>query len=299
EVNVHKNKFVSRVESSLLNLNKESSNIRTLDREFKNIAAKLDNNFKNLSAKLDKVQNYRKGHLEIDERREDIEKKYEKKFDQLEEKLAAEKRKYATVLTEFSQEIKNAKKERERVVKLKEDVNKMIDIVKNEVERETDQLSEDEEHMLKTEQTARKILNQIEEAQVEIEKVHTEFKGSRQDLTKMEGGFLGDVKNMKQGDVEKIGAYKESKELVAKIKAFFDKSKDIETMILNAEKEDRELKKHFEAMVRKVKAFNVAAQHSAPEIKAMHEELQQIETKKKDLTSKLGKLKNLMRSLVE
>jgi predicted nucleic acid-binding Zn-ribbon protein len=106
---------------------------------------------------------------------------------------------------------------------------------------------------------------------------------------------------MSKGDIEKIGPYAESKQVIDKFKRFFDRTKEVEDIIQSAEKEESELRDLFEKMVRKADAFSVMT--SAPEVRgeveSLRKSLQEIESRKTLLASQLKKLRSLVRSVIE
>ena len=127
------------------------------------------------------------------------------------------------------------------------------------------------------------------------------MKTSRKQLSDMEKEFIQDIRSLEEGKLDKVGAYRDAKEMIRKIEAFFDKTKEMEELIHAAEKEERELREHFAKMARKASAFSVLSK--APDVKKeledLHGELKAIEERKSLLGGQLKRLRTIVRGIMK
>jgi predicted ArsR family transcriptional regulator len=306
-----KEEFLRRVDSSINALARDHEEIKLIDSEFREIKSLLGENFSKLNKKLEKLQDFRKSHKDIELKKKEIEEEYEKKVRAVEAKLADEQKQYAQIIAGIEEELEKIRKERDMIAEMKSsekelqsrmgEINHMIEQAKQSIEKENAQLELDEKRLNSSEDLARKIKDEMKLNSKVLGQVSEQVKVSRKDLEKLEREFIHDVESMSKGDIEKIGPYAESKQVIDKFKRFFDRTKEVEDIIQSAEKEESELRDLFEKMVRKADAFSVMT--SAPEVRgeveSLRKSLQEIESRKTLLASQLKKLRSLVRSVIE
>ncbi|MBN1544276.1 hypothetical protein JW898_02325 [Candidatus Woesearchaeota archaeon] len=310
-VKEEKELFMKRVESSINSLARDHEEIKLIDCEFKNIKGVLESNFSKLHRKLEKLEDFRKSHRDIELKRKGIEDGYGKKIGEMEGRLKKEQKEYHDVLDSLNQELEQIKKERESLTQMRAsekelqskvgEINHMLEQVKKEIDKENQQISVDEERLKRSEDIAKKVKQEIESDSKELEDLSRQVKISRKELDALENEFVKDLDSLGKGDLEKIGSYKDIKQLIEKFKSFFDQSKEVDLLIQSAEKEDTELSEHFAKLLKKAQAFSVMT--SAPEVKKeveeLHKELEAIESKKALLASQLKKLRAAVRSVIK
>ena len=306
-----KDAFMRRVESSINALERDHTEIKLIDSEFKEIKSLLEKNFLVLGKKLEKLEDYKKSHREIDERRKEMEDEYESRINEVEKRLKKEHIQYAQVMEKLDAELEKVHDEQAKIETLKgsgkqlrtsvSEINQMLDQIKKEMEKEDEQLDLDAERLKKSEEAAKRIKESVAESANELDDITKKVRESRKELEKMEKDFLKDVESIQKGDLKKIGPYKETKEVLEKFKGFFAQTKEIETLIHKAEREELEMRDHFQKLAKKVGAFSVVT--SVPEIKKEMEglasELREIETRKDLLASQLKKLRTVVRAVVK
>jgi chromosome segregation ATPase len=228
----------------------------------------------------------------------------------MESRIKAEQAEYSRVLAAVTEEAERLRKEKEEVSGLKDvekqllskvgEINDMVEKVRGELKRGNEQLAADEKRLLASEETAKHIKRDIESSSKELEELSKGMKESYKELEAMEKEFAANLECLSKGELEKIGAYSEGRQLAEKFRAFFSKTREIEGMIARAEKEEGELKRHFDALVRKARAFSVVA--SMPDVKkeiaSLQGELMAAEERKSALSAQLKKLRGLVRSVV-
>jgi len=310
-VREEKDEFMRRVESSINALERDSEEIKLIDSEFKEMKSILQDNFSKLCNKLDRIKDYRKAHSEIESKHEDVKEEYEKKLKDIDSKVKEGRSEYDKVTSIINEEADRLKREKAEVEGLKssekelqskvDEINKIIMHVRRELETGNQVLAADEKRLKASEETAHRVKEEIESSSKELDSLSKQVKGSYKELDSMEKEFISNLESLDKGDVEKIGAYCEGKKLADKFKKFFGKTKEIEQLIHNAEKEEEELKEHFETLVKKAKAFSVLA--NIPDVKKeiveIHEELAAVEERKKLLSVQLTKLRGLVRSVIK
>lgn len=304
-----KEDFLRRVESSINALERDHEEIKLIDSEFRKIRGVLQENFNQLSSKLEKLEDFRKSHSVIESKRRDIEKEYDKRLVELENQLAKDHKDYESIISSIEQEMAKIGKERQNIDQMKGaekelegkvgEINRMIETVQKNIDKSNEQLEIDEKRLAKSEASAAAIKEHIEKSSKELDVVTKEVKESHKALREMETGFIKDLESLQRGDLNKIGPYKESKQLVEKLKTFFEQTKDLDDMILKAETEEEKLKEEFNKLIKKAQAFSVMTGSSEvkKELSAIREELVEIEKRKGVLGTQLKKLRNLMRSL--
>jgi chromosome segregation ATPase len=304
-----KESFMRKVESSLNSIERDSEEIKLIDSEFKEIKGVLEDNFTKLNKKLEKLDDFRKSHRDIELKRKEVEEGYEKKINALEQKLRKEQDEYHAVMKSVEDELRTIKEERDKVSSMNEtekqlrskvaEINRQMEQVRREIEKENEQLLIDEERLKKSESAAKSIREAVSAGTKELESVNESVKKSRIEIERLENEFTEDIERLGKGDLEKIGAYKESKELVDKFRSFFSQTREIEDLIHKAEKEEDEIRSHFESLAKKVAAFSIIT--SEPDIKAqmdgLRKELAEIESRKSLLSSQLKKLRSIVRSV--
>ncbi len=310
-VKEEKESFMRRVDSSINALQRDHDEIKLIDSEFQQIKSMLEDKFSKLHKKLDQLEDFRKTHKEIGGKVQDLESDYENKLKEMDKRLKKEEKEYHDVMQDVEDELKEIKSEREKLEKMKttekelesrvDEINRMIGQVKKEIDKENEQLEIDEKRLDASQKTAEQLKKEIESTSRELGGLSDQFKSSRKEIESMEKDFLKDIESIKKGDLSKVGPYRESKEIVDKFKKFFDKTKEIEGLITRAEKEESELKEHFEKLAKKVQAFTAVT--SVPEIKkemsSLQDELKEIEKKKSLLGGQLKKLRGFVRSVLK
>ena len=306
-----KEDFMRRVESSINALQRDHEEIKLIDSEFRKIRSLLEDNFSKLSKKLEKLEDFRKSHREMEMKRKEIEQSYEKKINDLERKLKDDHKEYEKIIASVEAELERIGDEKKHLDQMKasekelegkvSEINQMISQVKSEIDKGNRQLDIDEERLKKSEESAKKIKDHIQASSKELDSVADQVKGSHKELRSMEQEFIKDVESLGRGDLQKIGPYKESQELIKKFRTFFTSTKQVEELILNAEKEEDELREHFEALLKKAQAFSVMT--SAPDVKkdldSLRKELLAIESRKTLLGTQLKKLRGMMRAVAK
>jgi chromosome segregation ATPase len=305
-----KEDFVRRVDSSINALQRDHEEIKLIDSEFRKIRDLLENNFEKLNKKLNALEDFKKSHHEIERKKREIEEEYEGKILKLESNLKNEQKDYEKVMAAVETELETIKKEREKIDSLKDsekkmgakvaEINRMIEQIKKEIEHENDQLDLDDERLDKSEESAKRIKAELDASHKEISHVTDKIKASRKEFEKMEKELVRDLESLGKGQLEKISSYKESKQVVDKFKQFFRQTDEVEALIHKAEKEESDIRDHFEKLAKKVQAFRVIT--TVPEVKkemvSLHKELVEIEERKALLATQLKKLRNAMRSVV-
>lgn len=305
-----KDAFVLRVESSMNSLERDGEEIKLIDSEFKQIKDILEKRFSQLSKKLGMLEDFRKSHREIGSKCNELESEYDKKLNEIDKRMGKEDKKYHAALAGVDAALSNIRAEKETVVRLKSaetelqskvnEINRLIENVHTEIDHENKQLDIDEERLDVFERTAKSIRKEIESTSKDLEGLSKQFKSSRKELEGMEHSFMKDIESLKKGDVENIGPFKESKEILLKFKKFFSQANEVEGLIHNAENEEIELHDHFQKLSKKVRAFSAVT--SVPEIKDemgdLHDELVEIESKKRMLANQLKKLRNFVRTVI-
>ncbi|MBU2561146.1 MAG: hypothetical protein KKD17_02530 [Nanoarchaeota archaeon] len=310
-VREEKDEFMKRVESSINALARDREEIKLIDGEFKQIKDLLESNFSRLHKKLEKLEDFRKSHRTIELKRKGLEDDYGKKIKEMEDKLRKEQKEYHDLLDSLDQELEQIKKERESLTQMRAsekelqskvgEINRMLEQVKKEIDKENQQISVDEERLKRSEGVAKRIKQEMESDSKGLEEISRQVKVSRKELEALEKEFVKDLDSLGKGDLEKIGSYKDSKQLIDKFKSFFEQSKEVDKLIQGAEKEEDELSEHFGKLIKKAQAFSVMT--SAPEVKKeiedLRKELEAIESKKALLASQLKKLRAVVRSVVK
>lgn len=306
-----KEQFLNRIESSVNALARDHDEIKLVDSEFQKIKGLLEENFSKLSKKLEKLEDFRKSHRELDMKRKEIEDEYEAKISAVEEKLKKEQKQYQDLIASMGHELDEMKKEEQHLDSMKKSekelesqvthINGMLDQVRKEIKNGNAQLEADEARLKKNEDVAKKVKSEIESDSKEIDEVSAKLKESHKELTLLEKEFFKDIESLGKGDLNKIGAYKEGKELIERFQKFFTQTKEVDRLIVDAEKEEADLRNEFDKMLKKARAFSVVT--SVPEIRKelgdLQEELKVIESKKSLLSNQLKKLRSAMRSVVE
>ncbi|MBW2966932.1 hypothetical protein KY362_00440 [Candidatus Woesearchaeota archaeon] len=299
-----------RIESSINALQRDGDEIKLIDSEFQRIKSLLQENFKSLSKRMDQLQDFRSAHRDIESRQREFEREYEDRLKRLDAQLKSEQAGYKSAIEEVEHELESIRKEKEELSQMRAsehqleksvaEVNHMLGTLRAEIETKNKQLDIDEQRLKKAEEHAAKVKDEIISGSKELDAFAEQMKKSHAEIDALEKAFLKDVENITSGRMENVGAIKESKELVAKMEQFFSKTREIEEMIRRTEKEEEELKAHFEKLARTVQAFTAVA--SAPQIKnemdALKAELSEIERRKSLLSDKMGKLRQVVRAIV-
>jgi len=310
EVKEQKEDFANRVESSVNALERDFDETKLIDSEFRKMKDALQDNFAKLSDKLEKLEDFRKTHRQIEMKSQELENAYSKKINELDDHLSADQKRYEEIMSSIESEVGKLQKEKDQLEQMKSsekvleskvgEINRMLSQIRSEIDKSNEQLSVDEERIKKSAELAKRIKDDLASTSKDISEMSSRVKSSRKDLEVMEKEFLKDIEKLGSGDLDKIGPYKESKELMNKFQMFFNQTKEIEKMISEAEAEEQDLRKEYESLIKKVKVFSALS--SVPEInkdfEEMHKELAQIEVKKSILSDHMKKLRNILRSVV-
>ncbi|MFC1741321.1 hypothetical protein ACFL3V_02190 [Nanoarchaeota archaeon] len=306
-----KENFIRKVESSINALSRDREEIKLIDSEFKHIKRILEDNFSKLNKQLGSLEDFRKGHKGLEAKKREIEDEYEGKINELESRLKKDQKRYTETFQAVEGEIDAIKKEREHLEVLQEsenklrskvsEIDKLISHVRKEIDKGNEQIELDEERLDRSEKHAKEIRDELNTSAKGLVEMSKQVSISRKELEKMERDMLKDIENLSRGDLDKIGSYKESKQVIDKFKKFFSQANGVESLIEKAEKEEDELKEHFENLVKKVHAFSVVT--SIPDIKkdmnSLKKELAEIESKKSTLGTQLRKLRTVVRAVVK
>ncbi|NQU79179.1 hypothetical protein HQ545_05415 [Candidatus Woesearchaeota archaeon] len=310
-VKEEKESLMRRVESSINSLERDHEEMRKVDYGFKAIKTVFEESFKKLSVKLDRLENYRKSYHVIHQKRKVIEDEYEHKIKFMEQQLEKDRKAYGRFLKDVESEMETIKNERKNVDSLKkaekqieskvDEINKILDQVKSEIQKGNIQLDDDEKRIAKSELAAQQVRKHVEEGSKNLDSVSKDMQATKKDLEKMEKEFINDVGSLDKGELKKISAYRDGKQMIGKFKKFFAMTKKAEDMMHSAEKEEGQIMDAYEGLSRKVKAFSVVA--SLPEIKkqmtSLKTDLKKIEDKRSHLSTSMRNVSKFVKSIVK
>ena len=311
EAKGEKEDFLRRIESSVNALDRDRDEVKLVSSEFSRIQSLLENNFETLKKKLEKLDDFRKSTSEIDVKEKEIERTYEKRLDELESKFRKAHSDHEKVLKQVQAEIDSIKGDAQNLLLLQKsqkdlqvkvsEAHKMLDKVESDILKENEGLTSDMERVAASNDAAEKIKKEISSGASELVSVTKALKASREEFRKMESEFRKDLELLGKGDITKVGAYKQSRELMDKFQKFLAQSKDMKELVKSAEKEEAELRKHFVTLVRRAQMFQVVAK--SPKLKndiaELGKELENIDAQRSTLSAKLRKLRMFMRSVVK
>jgi len=107
-----------------------------------------------------------------------------------------------------------------------------------------------------------KVKDDIASSSADLKKVKSELKKSCDEFKKLGDEFKNDLDLLKKGDLHKIGAYKESKEIIDRFEKFLSKSNEVKEAVKDAEKSELELRKHYDLISKQLQTLRVITSSS-------------------------------------
>ncbi len=296
EVSADALEYDQKIEKYLKKLEEDHTEMKEIDTEFRQITDNIDKNFSALSKKLGIVTDYRKEHTEIDKRRSELENKYQEKLDVLEKRLLQEKKEYIRALADVQTGEDMLEEEQENIQKIRNQIDRMLELIKSELDRQTKKLQMNEEIILKGSARALRIKRDIQSTTEELDRVEDQVDKSKKQLEDMEEKFLDDMRRLSTKQLSRLGDG-ESRELIEKIELFFIQAKKIHELISMTEKEETRLKQDLGGLQNKVKAYKKVAPSTETKkmILRLEGEVEEVEKKQGILSKQLGKLRQMMK----
>jgi chromosome segregation ATPase len=306
EYDSKKEAFVRKVDTTLKQLEAETEDFETIKKQYYALKDQIGDQIDAIKEEVDQLRHYEELKKSIDQ---DILKQkvdYQKTLDEVHARISQEERRYTKIFDEIVAE--NAKLKGERLeftdIKREEDelmkrVDALQDImksVKSRLESQSQTVTSHEERLAKLRELAERLQQEIgEKKEKEIEPLVKISKDQEQRILRIQNEIVEKIKKRR----DDMQVFKGEAETVAhRFEEFFQKQAKTESKLKELEQAKQEMKNELNDLIRKAKAFDIAAQgaDTNAHIKALEGKFRQFDEKRGIFARHLESLKAIIMS---
>lgn len=299
-----KEAFTRKVDATLKQLENETSDFESIKTQYYSLKDQIGDEIDVVKEEIEQLRHYEELKKSIDQ---DILKQkidYQKTLDEVHVRIVAEEKRYGKILEEIGAENKRLTAERNEFVDIKheeDDLTKRItalqEILKSVSTRltgQTQEMKSHEERLLRLREVAEKLQKELlEKKEKEIEPMLKVSKDQEARITRIQDEIVQKVKQ-RRDELTKVEG--QSHEIAKRFEDFFQKRARTESTIKELEKAKAEMKEELSDLIKKAKAFDLAAKgaDTNAHIKALEGKFQEFDKKRGAFATKLEKLKSII-----
>jgi len=295
EFSEKKKGFVKKAEVSLSLLNKETSNLNNVKKEFDIIKKDLGFDIDNIKSELEDMEKYEHLKIDLDKQIEDQKSSSLEKINTLSNKFEMEKKKYKDVLIEIKKEKENLEIEKIQAQSLEESEKQILQKMKSLgdfIDKVKESVHEEEEKVLISEKNIKKLENMADEliARVEIEKktVESMIQESNDQEQKIRELQESIIKKIMEKEQKLSGV----KNVSDRIRNLFNEKMTVINFIEKINSDRNELEKDLLGLIKKAKSLQLSSNSSD-----LKKEIENIENTFNEFDIKKGLFENQLKKL--
>jgi chromosome segregation ATPase len=304
EYEAKKEAFTRKVDATLKQLENETEDFESIKTQYYSLKDQIGDEIDAVKDEIEQLRHYEELKKSIDQ---DILKQkveYQKTLDDVHTRILSEEKRYTKILEEMGQESSKLKAERNEFLDIKreeEELVKRIDAlqeilksVSSRLNTQTQSVSAHEERLTRLRSLAENLQKELAEKKTkEIEPLLRISKDQEQRILRIQDEIVSKVKQRRDSMQSFQG---QSDEIAKRFEAFFQKRAKTETTIKDLEKSKQEMKEELNDLIRKAKAFDLAAKgaDTNAHIRGLETKFQDFDKKKSIFAQKLEKLKNII-----
>jgi chromosome segregation ATPase len=304
EYEAKKEAFTRKVDTTLKQLENETEDFESIKTQYYALKDQIGDEIDAVKDEIEQLRHYEELKKSIDQ---DILKQkveYQKTLDDVHTRILSEEKRYTKILEEMGQESSKLKAERNEFLDIKreeEELVKRIDAlqeilksVSSRLNTQTQSVSAHEERLTRLRSLAENLQKELAEKKTkEIEPLLRISKDQEQRILRIQDEIVSKVKQRRDSMQSFQG---QSDEIAKRFEAFFQKRAKTETTIKDLEKSKQEMKEELNDLIRKAKAFDLAAKgaDTNAHIRGLETKFQEFDKKKSVFAQKLEKLKNII-----
>jgi chromosome segregation ATPase len=304
EYEAKKEAFTRKVDTTLKQLENETADFESIKTQYYALKDQIGDEIDAVKEEIDQLRHYEELKKSIDQ---DILKQkveYQKTLDEVHTRILTEEKRYAKILEEMGQEntklkaerteFLDIKREEEELVKRIEALQEILKSVASRLNTQTQSVSAHEERLSRLRSLAESLQKELTEKKTkEIEPLLRISKDQEQRILRIQDEIVNKVKQRR----DSMQTFQGQSETIAKrFEAFFEKRAKTESTIKDLEKAKQEMKEELNELIRKAKAFDLAAKGSDTNahIRDLEGKFQEFDKKKGAFAQKLEQLKNII-----
>jgi hypothetical protein len=296
--------FTRKVDATLKQLENETADFESIKKQYNALKDHIGDQIDAVKEEIEQLRHYEELKKSIDQ---DILKQkvdYQKTLDEVHLRIVAEEKRYSKLIEEIAKENDVLKLERQEfgdIKKEEDDLMKRIDalqeIMKSIASRlggQSQTVAVHEERLLRLRELAEKLQHEISEKKVkEIDPLLKISKDQEGRIMRIQDEIVAKIKQRRDNMEEFRG---QSEEVAKRFEVFFDKQARTEATLKELEKAKVEMKEELTELIRKAKAFDLAAKgaDTNQHIRDLETKFNTFDEKRSSFGKQLEKLKSII-----
>jgi chromosome segregation ATPase len=299
-----KEAFTRKVDATLKQLENETADFESIKKQYYALKDQIGDQIDAVKEEVEQLRHYDELKKTIDQ---DILKQkvdYQKTLDEVHLRISAEEKRYAKLLEEISSENEKLKAERSEFGDIKreeDDLAKRLDAlqevmksVSGRIASQSQSVTLHEERLVRMRELAEKLRIELtEKKQKEIDPLIKISHDQEQRIQRIQDEIVSKIKQRR----DSMQAYQgEAEEVGKRFETFFNKQMKTETLLKDLEHAKAEMKEELNDLIRKAKAFDLAAKgaDTNAHIKELEGKFKEFDEKRSGFATQLEKLKSLI-----
>lgn len=290
DFHAEKENMVRKAESEIAYLDHESDVLDVLKKNFAELKSSFGSEFDKAKAEIAKLEQYSKMKTQLAEEIQKQKTDFDKNIKLMNSELSKDELAYKDIL--LGMDRKNA--EGTKIITEEKSMEKKFLEIEKELKEEHARLDRAENDLSQFSKKADEIRKDIDKKKNSLDEYKKE---SDNYIVKLEEKQKSMIAMVKEYEKTIADASKKGTDISTKFTDLLSKKEKAEKIILNLEKEQASLRKSFDELIIKMKAFETAAkkQNVAQSISEIHDKFNELEKKKSDFKKDIDELYSLFK----
>ena len=299
-----KEAFIRKVDSTLKKLESETADFETIKKQYYTLKDDIGDEIDAVKDEIEQLHHYEELKKSVDQ---DILKQkveYQKTLDDIHQRVLSEEKRYQKILSEIHDENSKVQAERNEFSDIKReegDLQKRIDAlqeilnsVKTRLTSQSQSVETHEERLTRLRSLAEKLEDELSDKnKKEIEPLLRVSKDQEGRILRIQDEIMQKIKERR----DKMVAFEsESSQIMKRFEDYFDRRTKTESTLKELEKSKVEMKEELNDLIKKAKAFDLAAKgaDSNNHIRELEGKFQDFDKKRTYFAQQLDKLKGII-----
>lgn len=300
----HKDLFVRKVKTALVNLDQETISLDEIKERFEELKQKMESRASHVKDELEQLEKYDDIKKNIDAEMAKQEELFHQKILELHKVVEREQRRFKDVISGISGEEKRLNEtklkmatlqEQEKILKNKLDQYRdLIDKIKEEVNSDDKTINVSQDHVTNLTKQATEIEQKIQAKKETITQLITESKEHEEKVLDIQKAIIRKLKEKKDFLTRDMS---KTTDIAQEFNAFLAKKSAMEQTIAKIDKERDALRKELKELTKRALLFDISSRSTtvSEHIKGLEQKLEEFNKKRNNLSRTLEKLVSLVR----
>jgi chromosome segregation ATPase len=304
EYDSKKEAFTRRVDATLKQLESETADFESIKTQYYSLKDQIGDEIDQVKDEIEQLRHYEELKKSIDQ---DILKQkvdYQKTLDEVHQRVLVEEKRYSKLIDEIGEETKklkaeagefsDVKREEDELTKRIDALQDIVKSVKSRLSGQADAVKVHEERLVRLRDFAETLENDIKERKVkEIEPLLKVSRDQEGRIMRIQDEIVAKVKQ-RRSELQEV--QDQSEEIAKRFQTFFERRAKTESTIKELEKAKAEMKEELNDLIRKAKAFDLAAKgaDTNAHIKDLEGKFKDFDKKKGAFATQLENLKSII-----